>query len=160
MGKQSQLRTRLVQVFSNLFRLGSKSGWSLTKILKVCSNGVRLQFSKSKMFWDQNCDVQKNLGPIFFKNKNCVPIILGLKDKVRKQKKMVQKNFGQKKCWIKKVLVLWFQKVLGLEKFWVWVSNVFGLKNFVSRKFGFGKCWFPKNVFHMRLLVPIFFLNN
>ena len=130
----------------------SISGTTIKKILKVCSNGVRLQFSKSKMFWDQNCDVQKNLGPIYFKNKNC--------DKVRKQKKMVQKNFGQKKCWIKKVLVLWFQKVLGLEKFWVWVSNVFGLKNFVSRKFGFGKCWFPKNVFHMRLLVPIFFLNN
>ena len=29
-GKQSQLRTRLVQVCSSSFRLGSKSGWSLT----------------------------------------------------------------------------------------------------------------------------------
>ena len=75
------------------------------------------------MFWDQNCDVQKNLGPIFFKNKNCVPIILGWKDKVRKQKKN-----GAKKFWSKKMLD---QKSFGAlvpKSFGAW--KILGLKCF------------------------------
>ena len=93
MGKQSQLRTRLVQVSSSSFRLGSKSGWSLTK---NCG---------SKIVETQKLQVPKNIGSQKFGVMN-------------HEKFQVMKNFGSREI-VGPQKFVGLRKILGPKKFWV-----------------------------------------